>query len=136
MSSTTVLVLDRLPREIREMIYELCLGVEGILVPYPKGNDVESHYDLKCPKPTVALLALNKQIRSEALPILYRENVWAITYLRPRSIPGQLHWRQALRNSLGKLRRLRAAGRYEVLPQQVLWQRCYQGLRYGASANT
>lgn len=69
---------EKLPREIRDIIYELCLCLDGILIPYPdliesEGEKIKSH------ELNVALLALNKQIREEALPILFGKNTWRIT---------------------------------------------------------
>ena len=70
---------EKFPREIRDVIYELCLCVHGNLVPYPEPSKPDCEDDLKGPKPAVALLALNKQIRAEALPILFSKNIWRIT---------------------------------------------------------
>lgn len=78
-SKSTVSVFEKLPREIRDMIYELCLCVDGIIVPYPEWNATNYMPRVKGRKPEVALLALNKWIRDEALPILFGKNTWRIT---------------------------------------------------------
>jgi len=69
---------EKFPREIRDMIYGLCLCVDGILIPYPESLDTEEERTAKGHKPVVALLTLNKQIRDEALPILFGKNTWSI----------------------------------------------------------
>ena len=69
--------LESTPREIRDMIYQLSLCVEEVLVPYP--GVVGCACSLKAVKPTVTLLALNKKIRGEALPILFSQNTWKFT---------------------------------------------------------
>ena len=51
--------LESMPREIRDMIYQFCLCVEEVLVPYPGIDD--DAYSLRAVKPTVTLLALNKK---------------------------------------------------------------------------
>jgi len=70
---------EKFPREIRDMIYELCLCVDGILVPYPESFETDDEDEVMGHKPEVALLALNKQIRDETLPILFGKNTWRIT---------------------------------------------------------
>ena len=68
---------ESMPREIRDMIYQFCLCVEDVLDPYPGIH--EGGYSVKAAKPTVTLLALNKKIRGEALPILFSQNTWKFT---------------------------------------------------------
>jgi len=70
---------EKFPREIRDIIYELCLCVDGILVPYPEWFTSDNTPKVKGRKAEVALLALNKQIRDEVLPILFGKNTWRIT---------------------------------------------------------
>ncbi len=70
---------EKLPREIRDIIYELCLCVDEILIPYPDPWEIDFTLEFKPPQPEVALLALNRQIREEALPILFGKNTWRIT---------------------------------------------------------
>lgn len=65
------------PREVREMVYELVLCVDGVLAAYKESYTVDNDYE--GPLPTVALLATNKQIRSETLPVLFGKNTWRIT---------------------------------------------------------
>lgn len=60
------------------MIYQLCLCVEGVFFPYLETYK-DQDYDFQDRKPTVALLALNRNIRNGALPVLFEENVWRIT---------------------------------------------------------
>lgn len=78
-SKPTISGFEKFPREIRDMIYELCLCVDGILDPYPEWFTSDHIPKIKGRKPEVALLALNKQIRDEALPILFGKNTWRIT---------------------------------------------------------
>ena len=68
-----------LPPEIRTRIYEYCLCVRGSIVPYPEPFKTDYRTDCRDPMPAVALLALNKYIRHEALPVLFGKNVWRIT---------------------------------------------------------
>ncbi|KAL8827075.1 MAG: hypothetical protein Q9191_003405 [Dirinaria sp. TL-2023a] len=77
-----------IPLEIRKEIYELCLCVDGDLVPYPEPFETEYETDCKGQKPTVALLAVSRQIRVETLLILFAKNSWRITFAPARlSIP-------------------------------------------------
>ena len=76
---TAMSIFERFPKEIREMIYELCLCVEDVLDPYPGPFNVYDAHVHKTCRPTVALLALNKDIRSQALPILFRKNTWDVS---------------------------------------------------------
>lgn len=70
-----------LPREIRDMIYENALCIDGVLAPYKEHWKVKGDYD--GPPPTVALFVVNKQIQSEAAPILIGKNTWRITSVIP-----------------------------------------------------
>lgn len=78
-SKPTISNFEKFPREIREMIYELCLCVDGILTPYPDCSMADYRPKVKERTPEAALLALNKQIRDEAIPILFGKNIWRIT---------------------------------------------------------
>lgn len=69
----------RLPREIRNMIYKLCLVVHGEIVPYKENYDRDTAQDYTEDKPMIALLAVDKVIRQEAASIFYGKNVWRIT---------------------------------------------------------
>lgn len=69
----------RLPREVRDLIREYCLVVEGILdpcIPYYEEKNLEN---AKC-KPETALLRVNRCIGDEAAQVLYGKNVWRISY--------------------------------------------------------
>lgn len=77
-SKSTMSAFEKLPREIRDIIYELCLCVDEILAPYPDWPTSGYEPRLNQRKPEAALLALNKQIRAEALPILFGTNTWRI----------------------------------------------------------
>ncbi|KAL9000278.1 MAG: hypothetical protein Q9169_000995 [Polycauliona sp. 2 TL-2023] len=77
-----------LPGEVRNMIYEYCLVVEGEIVPYPAEHEYprfkpERMTAQQCNymkrKPDVALLQVNKQIREETCPLLYARNLWRIS---------------------------------------------------------
>ncbi len=59
------------------MVYELVLCVDGVLAPYKEHYTVDNDYG--GPPPTVALLATNKQIRYETLPVLFGKNTWRFT---------------------------------------------------------
>ena len=65
------------PREVRDMVYGFSLCVDGILAPYREKYKIDGDYD--GPPPTVALLATNKQIRDEALPVLFGKNTWRVS---------------------------------------------------------
>lgn len=78
-SESNVSVFEKLPREIRDMIYELCLCVDGAIQPYPEWAETNYKMRIEGPRPEVALLALNKRIRDEALDILFGKNEWRIT---------------------------------------------------------
>ena len=68
--------------------------VEGDLVPYPEPFQTDYETDYKGPKPTVALLSLNKQIRYEALPVLFGKNSWRITFVPARLNIPDIRWDQ------------------------------------------
>ena len=74
------------------MIYELCLCIDEIIIPYPDPHMTSQLCDPqdpdsgtrenqihKAPKLAVSLLSVNKRIRDEALPILFGKNVWEVT---------------------------------------------------------
>ena len=73
-----------LPREIRNMIYQLALVVDEVLTPY------NEHYPLKEKDlafrkrlPTVALLGVSKLVQLEAAEYLYGGNTWRISSIAP-----------------------------------------------------
>ena len=95
---------EKLPREIRDLIYELCLVHEGEIIPFPRdyergamerllkmpgredGQDPFMGYpngkrDSRQTKkgPCVALLGVNSTIREEAAIILFGKNVWRLS---------------------------------------------------------
>lgn len=59
------------------MVYEHSLCVDGVLAPCNENFRVNG--DHEGPPPKVALLATNRQIRHEALPVLFGKNTWRIT---------------------------------------------------------
>lgn len=83
---------EGLPTEVREIILEYCLCVEGDIVPFP------THYEGKGSRPTsddasltgewkeattipaVALLGVNQRTCNESLRILFGKNVWRLSY--------------------------------------------------------
>lgn len=67
----------RLPREVRDMIYEEALCVDGAIAPYKESYKVDG--DHEGPLPTIALLSTCKQIRNEALPVLFGKNTWRVS---------------------------------------------------------
>ena len=73
-SSQISMAVLSLPREVRDMVYHLCLVVEYVIVPYPTKNEIK----FRGPSPCVALLGVNKTISAETRPILYRHNKWQI----------------------------------------------------------
>ena len=64
-------------REVRDMVHEFSLCMDGILAPHREKHKIDGDYD--GPPPTVALLATNKQVRDEALPILFSKNTRRIS---------------------------------------------------------
>lgn len=69
----------RLPREVRDLIYEYCLVVEGILDPCTPYYEEKNPENAKR-KPETALLRVNRSIGDEAAQMLYGKNVWRISY--------------------------------------------------------
>ncbi|KAL8644308.1 MAG: hypothetical protein Q9226_007831 [Calogaya cf. arnoldii] len=67
-----------LPREIRNIVYEYSLVIDGEIVPYP--SDLEKPGTAKYKKPTARLLGTCHQIRDEAHEYLYRHNLWRISF--------------------------------------------------------
>ena len=71
-----------LPCETRTLIYEYCLIVSGTIGPYDQNYSLSrrgrADKALRNKLPTVALLAVNKVIRSETVEMLYARNVWRI----------------------------------------------------------
>ncbi|KAL9576123.1 MAG: hypothetical protein Q9212_007368 [Teloschistes hypoglaucus] len=81
-----------LPPEIRIMIYDRALTVPGRINPYPTlADEKENAFAVQCERPAVALLQTNKQIRAEAQPSLYNNNVWVISYQLNPSIPRAIY---------------------------------------------
>ena len=98
---------EKLPREIRDLIYEHCLLYKGEIIPFPRiyervGSDRDpdafkfrSSMDRRGPfvgyprvkrdywqtelKPCVALLGVNSTIREEAATVLFGKNVWRLS---------------------------------------------------------
>ncbi|KAI4272829.1 MAG: hypothetical protein LQ337_005045 [Flavoplaca oasis] len=66
----------RLPAEIRNQIYELCLVVDGTINPYPVHYQDSRVVPEGQSKPSVALLRVSKQIKAEARPIYHGRNTW------------------------------------------------------------
>lgn len=88
---TTFPFMD-LPPEIRLMIYDYCLIVEGRrITPYPSEAD---RAIMPTPpskeKPAVALLQVSRQIRQEAQPSLYGKNVWCLSWQSRPLLPHEL----------------------------------------------
>lgn len=71
-----------LPREIRDMIYELCLCVEGDIFPY-KPHSYPPYEHNKEKGPTLAMLALSRGTRNEARPVFYGKNIFRLTTTSP-----------------------------------------------------
>lgn len=72
-------VFDEIPLEVREIIWELCVCVPGVLVPYLDEYKAKLLYRERAPHPTLAITMLSKGIRQEVLPILFERNTWGIT---------------------------------------------------------
>ncbi|KAL8643853.1 MAG: hypothetical protein Q9226_008079 [Calogaya cf. arnoldii] len=66
----------RLPGELRNQIYELCLVVDGTINPYPAQYQDNLIVPKGQSKPSVALLRVSKLVKAEAQPILYGRNTW------------------------------------------------------------
>lgn len=74
------------------MIYDYALMVPGQINPYPTIADKWRNASaVQCERPTVALLQTNKQIRAEARPSLYSNNVWVISYQLNPSVPRAIY---------------------------------------------
>lgn len=71
-----------LPREVRYKIYKICLIVHYEIIPHPTNREVlfEPEHLVRPLRelPSVALVAINKQIRAETRPILYYGNHWRL----------------------------------------------------------
>ena len=74
-----------LSREIRDMIYKLCLVTEKVIVPFKEHYPLDRVKDIgfRDNMPTVALLGVSKLIGAEAAEILYGKNTWRITSEAP-----------------------------------------------------
>ncbi len=68
----------RLSRELRDVIYEYCLVVEGILDPCPPYYEEKDPKNAKL-KPNTDLLMVNRQVGTEAAQVLYGKNVWRLS---------------------------------------------------------
>ncbi len=79
-TTTTMPHFLKLPREIRDMIYDYCLLVQGEIIPYPTYYEKEEIGRPLPQKPDIALLQVNKQIRAEAADMLYGQHVWRLSY--------------------------------------------------------
>ena len=81
-----------LPREIRNMVYEMALVVDKVLIPYDEHYALEKQ-DLRFRKalPTVALLGVSKLVQLEAVEYLYSRNTWRISSTAPTlfTLPGR-----------------------------------------------
>ena len=87
---------EKLPREIRDHIYELCLLFDGEIDPFPD-KPLWEHYEHPWRhdrlvfgdfsigahpienKPCVALLGVNSKIRDEAVSTLFGKNTWRLS---------------------------------------------------------
>lgn len=100
---------EKLPREVRDMIYGYCLIYDGDIIPYPSIDEREEieesgekaakrclvRYDYDsimevrscggiryaADWPSIALLGVSKGIQEEAANILFGENVWRLSYV-------------------------------------------------------
>ena len=70
-----------LPLEIRNIIYEMCLCIKGCIIPYKDASQPDCclKFLFAMPSPSLAILSTNKQIREEALHILFGKNWFHIT---------------------------------------------------------
>lgn len=81
-----------LPRELRNMIYDLAMRVDGVLAPYAARDDV--HFMDACSQaPNVALRRVNRQIREEATICMLKVNTWRITVPMTRKTCFRWHFR-------------------------------------------
>ncbi|MCJ1459674.1 hypothetical protein MMC28_010053 [Mycoblastus sanguinarius] len=97
---------EKLPREVRDNIYEFCLLYDGEIIPFPTEYDreelgfwqggQESHKSVgkaflgyssakesarsSVERPCFALLAVNSMIQAEAATILFGKNTWRLAY--------------------------------------------------------
>lgn len=74
----------RIPREVRDMIYGLCLVYPYELIPFPTRyevdeDDEDDEVDEARPKPWNALLFVNKEISKEAAIVFYGKNIWRLS---------------------------------------------------------
>lgn len=83
----------RLPREVRDLIYEYCLVVEGILDPCTPYYEEKNPENAKR-KPETALLRVNRSIGDEAAQMLYGKNVWRISYKEDDPSWPEVFWPQ------------------------------------------
>ena len=69
-----------LSREIRDMIYNLCLVTDKVIVPSEEYYPLDRVRDLafRNSMPTVALLGVSKLVGAEAAEVLYGNNTWRI----------------------------------------------------------
>ena len=71
----------RLPIEVRLIIYEYCLVMEGILDSCPPYYEEKNQRNAK-EKPHTALLKANQIIEGEIAQMLYGKNSWGILLSR------------------------------------------------------
>lgn len=74
-------VFMKLPRELRNKVYCVCLMVEGHVTPYPEWYCHDDSLDYKGDKITsfLPLLRVSRDIRQEASPIFFGKNVFRMT---------------------------------------------------------
>jgi len=113
------------PREVRDMVYEHALCVDGVLAPCEEIFKVNGDY--RGPPPTVALLATNRQIRKEALPVLFGKNTWRITsgakklkFRYKREGEGESEYKRALELASVRGGSATLLGRYGELIRRVV----------------
>ncbi|CAD6588381.1 MAG: hypothetical protein ASARMPRED_003542 [Alectoria sarmentosa] len=68
-----------LPREIRDMILDLCLVV-GTITPYPANNEHRDPFKNAASRPVVSLFLVNKMVSAEAVENFYGKNIWVISW--------------------------------------------------------
>ena len=69
----------KLPPEVRNIIYEYCLVVQGCITPYKGNYNRVTNQDHTSHDFAIGLLAVDKVIGSEAAAIFYGKNMWRIT---------------------------------------------------------
>jgi len=79
----------KLPRELRNLVYELCVVVGNIYIAMPTKFSRE---DMRCQQPrdapaTTSLFAVNKQVRHEALELYLARNHFIITAFAEPALP-------------------------------------------------